>query len=390
MSSFTRIALAVLAATGVAAGAHAGGTADTIDTYPVPGKVIQELKAFDNPEGAIFSADGKFVYISNAAELGMPDKGFHWTEKAGYVSKLAVLPDGTLKLVKEKLVEGLTAPLGMAVVNVATKRFPKGSIVLCAGAAPIATPDGTHIGDPSRADPKLVIFNGDGKVLGEIRMGANSPFEKITGAVATLPNAAGFDRDGNLYVADTAIAGAAFEPALKTASGVWMIPHDSIDAVADGKSAPLHFIAMPEGGPDGLEVAPDGAIHTNTVGVAAGMKDPAGGGMYRLTKADFESGRLPEPFASGLGALDGLDFIGTVRIDTEIVKSNSLVVTAPFDTPKRLNVGDKKFAGPADVAVRRLNDGSWLVVVPELSATSPNNKDNAVTVIRLPAGFDRF
>jgi hypothetical protein len=32
-------------------------------------------------------------------------------------------------------------------------------------------------------------------------------------------------------------------------------------------------------------------------------------------------------------------------------------------------------------------DGSYLLVVPELSATSPNNHDNPVTVIKLPAHF---
>jgi len=34
--------------------------------------------------------------------------------------------------------------------------------------------------------------------------------------------------------------------------------------------------------------------------------------------------------------------------------------------------------------------GSYLLLIPELSATSPNNYDNPVTVIKLPAGFDRF
>jgi hypothetical protein len=37
-----------------------------------------------------------------------------------------------------------------------------------------------------------------------------------------------------------------------------------------------------------------------------------------------------------------------------------------------------------------MEDGSYLVVIPELSANSPNNTDNPVTVVRLPAGFDRF
>jgi hypothetical protein len=69
--------------------------ADPLQPYPVKGQVIQRLNAFDNPEGSIFSADGRFVFVSNSAELGMPDKGFHWTHKGGYISKLAVQPDGT-------------------------------------------------------------------------------------------------------------------------------------------------------------------------------------------------------------------------------------------------------------------------------------------------------
>jgi len=50
-----------------------------LQPYPKKGQVIQRLNAFDNPEGSIFSADGKYVFISNAAEIGMPDKGFHFT-----------------------------------------------------------------------------------------------------------------------------------------------------------------------------------------------------------------------------------------------------------------------------------------------------------------------
>ena len=170
-----------------------------------------------------------------------------------------------------------------------------------------------------------------------------------------------------------------------------MFPLSSLDALADGKSAPLSYIAVTEGGPDGIEVAPDGAIHINTVGLGAGLKDPAEGGMYRLTKEDFKTGHLPAPFASGLGALDGLDFAGSVRLDTEIKNTNSVVVTPPYGVPMMLTYDqDIKLAGPADIAVRKLADGSYLLLIPELSATSPNNHDNPVTVIRLPAGFDRF
>src|SRR5262245_13731995 len=110
----------------LALGASTVRAADPLQPYPVKGEVVQRLNAFDNPEGAIFSADGQFVFISNSAELGMPDKGLHWTHKGGYISKLAVQADGTLKIINEKLIAGLTGPLGMAVIPVATKKFPAG------------------------------------------------------------------------------------------------------------------------------------------------------------------------------------------------------------------------------------------------------------------------
>ena len=38
--------------------------------HPVPAVIKQVIPSFDNPEGAIFSADGRFVFITSAAELG--------------------------------------------------------------------------------------------------------------------------------------------------------------------------------------------------------------------------------------------------------------------------------------------------------------------------------
>jgi hypothetical protein len=365
--------------------------ADAPAPYPVKGQVLQVLEAFDNPEGAIFSADGKTVFISNSAELGMPDKGFHWTHKGGYISKLSVQSDGTLKMVKEKLITGLTGPLGMAVSTVATKKFPKGTIFLAEAWAPLAEADGTEVKDPSVLDPKIIAFNADGKILGSIKLGTDSAAGKVAGVAATLANALAFDKQGNLYLADTGIGGGLFTPPLATkGGGVYMFPISSIDALADGKDAPLSYIAVPEGGPDGIEVAPDGTIHFNTVGPGAGLKDPAEGGMYRLTKEDFKSGHLPEPFAKGLGALDGLDFVGAVRLDTEIKLTNTVVVTPPNGKPMTLVFDkEKKLAGPADIAVSKQSDGSYLLLIPELSATSANNHNNPVTVIKLPANFEK-
>jgi DNA-binding beta-propeller fold protein YncE len=367
--------------------------APTPPHHPLAGRLLQELKSFDNPEAAIFSEDGRFVFISNSAELGMPDKGFHWTEKAGFVSKLSVEADGTLKVVNQKLITGLTAPLGMAVNPVATKKFPKGSIFLCTGGLPLADASGNDIKDPTRLTSKIVVFDVDGRVLGEIPWNAGSMLAKTGRAPATLPNAAAFDRQGNFYVTDTGLGGGAVEPKLETRPGVMMIPHDALDGLAAGEapSAKPVFLSMP-GGPDGIEVSPvDGTIHVNTVGVAAGLPDSDKGGMWRLTREDFKAGRLRKAFSSGWGALDGLVFTrkGT-RLDTQILPPNYItVVPVGSDQVQSLTIGglSRDLAGPADIALHTRRDGSSLLVIPELSATSPNNNDNPVLVVLLPAGL---
>ena len=71
----------------------------------------------------------------------MPDKGLHWTHKGGYISKLAVQPDGSLNTINEKLITGLTGPLGMPVIPVATEKFPSGTIFVIEAWAPLAEAD---------------------------------------------------------------------------------------------------------------------------------------------------------------------------------------------------------------------------------------------------------
>jgi hypothetical protein len=308
----------------VAIGVCAGGTQAAAGdvhagVHPVPAVIVQVLQAFDNPEGAIFSADGGHVFISNAAEIGDRGEDFGWAEGEGYISRLEVRPSGELSMVEEKLIDGLTGPLGMAVLPVATEKFPAGTIFALAGSAPLVDGNGQVVKDPTRLRTKLIAFNEGGDVLGEVDTGQGSLFEQINGSPIVLINALGFDPEGNAYVADTAFGADQFEPPFEGKSGLWMIPHGSLDALADGQEPPEApvFIAIP-GNPDGVEVSPtDGKIYVNTVGPVGGAPDPANGGIYALTKDEIANNKLPPPVDSDLGALDGLDFTaGGVMLNT--------------------------------------------------------------------------
>jgi hypothetical protein len=367
------------------------------DVHPVPATVLQVLKSFDNPEGAIFSADGQHVFISNAAEIGDRADVFGWTEGEGYISKLAVQPNGMLVMVEERLIEGLTGPLGMGVLPVATGRFPAGTIFALSGSAPLVDAQGQVVKDPTRLRTKLVAFNDDDNVLGEIDTGQGSLFEQINGSPIVLSNAIGFDADGNAYIADTAFGAEQFDPPFAGKSGLWLIPHGALEALADGQrpgDLPA-FIEIP-GNPDGVEVSPvDGKVYVNTVGPVGGAPDPADGGIYALTKDDIASNKLPPPVDGGLGALDGLDFTaGGAMLNTQIKgdRPNQIYINCPGQpaTTLALEPGGSwaDLNGPADVAVRRSADGVQLVIVPELFNRAPNTGTDEVTVLALPAGFD--
>ena len=362
-----------------------------------PAVILQVIKAFDNPEGAIFSADGNHVFVSNAAEAGDLSEGFGWVEGAGYISKLEVKANGELAMVEEKLVDGLTGPLGMGVLPVATGKFPAGTIFLCAGSAPLLDPAGQVVTDPTRMRSKLLAFNEEGEVLGEIDTGQGSLFDEINGSPIILINALGFDAEGNAYVADTAFGAGQFDPPFEGKGGLWMIPHGALDALADGQTPaePPVFLEVP-GFPDGVEVSPiDGKIYVNTVGPVAGAPDPANGGIYALTKDEIVNGQLTEPVDGDLGALDGLDFTaGGVMLNTQIRGDipAKVTVNCPGEKATTLalqpggSVAD--LTGPADLAIRRNADGPQLVVIPELMARDTSPGDDEVTVLALPADFD--
>ena len=389
--------VAALAVAICAAGTPAATADIHAGVHPVPAAIIQVLAAFDNPEGAIFSADATHVFISNAAEIGDRGETFGWAEGEGYISKLAVQPNGELAMVEEKLIDGLTGPLGMAVLPVATEKFPAGTIFLCAGSAPLVDGDGQVITDPTRLRTKLVAFNDDGEVLGEIDTGQGSLFEQINGSPIVLINALGFDQEGNAYVADTAFGADQFDPPFEGKGGLWMIPHGALDALADGQEPgePPVFLEIP-GNPDGVEVSPtDGKIYVNTVGPVGGAPDPANGGIYALTTDDIAANKLPPPVDSGLGALDGLDFTaGGVMLNSQIRgdKPQAILVTCPGEATTTLSLVPggtiADLTGPADLAVRRNPDGAQLVVVPELFARAPNTGTDEATVLTLPADFD--
>lgn len=369
-------------------------TGKELPVYPVKGKVVARLSIFNNPEGSIVSMDGNYLFVSNAC-TAKTTKAFYFAEGCGSISKLEIGPYGDLQMIDRQFVKGLTGPLGMAILNVNTGKFPAGTLFAMTGSAPMGMIDGTPITDPSRHKPKIIAINpASGAILGEISMGPNSVFAQISGSPAGQLNAMAFDLKGNLYVTDTGVGFDTYKPPFKYVGGVWKIPAESIDVMADGKTPEKkpQFIPCPSW-PDGVEVDPmTQKVWFNTVMLPDAGEDPYKGAYWALTDADFDRGTLPPPLAKGLGRLDACVFTprGT-NIQTEIVDNVIVVVPANTPTkPHRLSLDQEiTLKGPADISVKTLADGSYLLFVPELEAMNETLWDETVTVIWVPANFDK-
>lgn len=353
--------------------------------------VVQELTGpFDNPEGSVIALNGKHVFVSNAAAVGGsfgPD---------GYITKLKIKNNGTLKVKKAQFVTGLTRPWGMAVLPVNVPGVKAGTVFVGA------------LGLDEDVQSQVVAFKpSNGKILGAIKAGSGSAFEAISGGPVLAINALAFDQDGNLYFTDTALGYSPLD-CIPIRQGVWKVEADSLDALLDGgtDTAGVSFSYM-AGAPDGIEVSPTNQLYANTVGGAASMGfglsplyDPFTGAVYLMTDADFvpPAGGAGEPYGfvlslpgiQGEGALDGLVFTPDgLMLCTELFNNKLIAVDVDVDPWVSDDVVidglSSPLNGPADISVFVLDDDTYVIIPEHTSFADPpvEPEDDRVTVIVL-------
>lgn len=330
-------------------------------------RIIQVLSGLDNPESVAFSADGKWLFVTNCAsgEFGADQHGGFVSGQAS-VSKLSVAADGTLAIVKAKFATGLTAALGVTVSTKPFGPYPAGSVFACVGGALAVHDDGSYVNDAKELGTGVVILDPEtGGALGKIDLGVGSAIAVALGHPLLLPNGIAFDHEGALLVADSGFGGEHLKPAIRAQPGLLRI---TLTAKGDVSG---HTFTPVSGGPNGVAW---NETEKAAYWVTCGGKTPEGGALYR-------NGR---PVALGIGESDGLCFTpaGTVivsRFKGDLVAiRNGAATPIPFEKP---------FNFPSDIKLRTLADGSSIVVVPEQEAWNAAPWGQSLKVIRLPAGF---
>ncbi len=331
-------------------------------------EIIQVVPGLNNPESVAFSADGKWLFVSNCAsgQFGA-DKHVGFVAGDAAISKLSVGPDGRLEVVTPRLVDKLSGTLGLTVSPHAVGPYPAGSLFICVGGALVADNAGAYVTDAKKLGTGIAIVDPEsGATLGRIDLGVGSPVAIALGHPLLLPNGIAFDAEGGLLVSDTGVGGEHLEPKIKAQPGVLRL------AIGSKGEVTGHTFTPVSGGPNGVAWS---AAEKALYWVTCGGQGPEGGALFRNGRA----------LSLDLGPSDGIAFTpaGTVIVsrfkgDLVAIRKGGKPEPIPFEKP---------FNFPSDIKLRTLADGSSILIVPEQEAWNAAAWGQSLRVVRLPAGF---
>lgn len=343
--------------------------------------VVQTLEGFDRPESCAFSLDGAFLFVGHCGSdlFGPERKKVGFVRGRGAVSRFTVSPEGRVEADAPRLVAGLDGPLGLAVLPRATKKYPAGTLLVAQGLALLCDATGESITDAGELGTAILFVDpGSGERLGALPLGAGSEVAKQLGHAVLMPNSLAFDRDGDLYVTDSARGGDRLVPPLEAFPGLLRVPHDAID---DPSRGGLSFTPLP-GIPNGVAYWP---ASDSLLVVTMGGDAPGGKDLYQLPASERTT--TPAPLVAGIGTMDGVTVTpaGTIvvsRFSGDLYaiprEGEPFVVRLEPDTP---------LVAPADHRLLELADGSCLLAVPEQARTELPAGRQRVRLVRLPEGF---
>lgn len=268
------------------------------------------IEGATNPESAEMLDDGETIIFGNCAlAVGNPHhrggKSLVYLRDQAYVSRARFTKEG-LETPKPRLVTGLTGTLGVEVHRRGTAKLPAGTGMVVCGGKPFADDLDSPLGTDEEARQQILFFDPTtGAVLGRIALWAGSPIARAIGHHVEMPNGVAVAANGDIYVADNPNTNPESIKPPPVPGCTYRIPYDTIDALLDDDEMAASSVrAVPfEGWFNGCAASP---IDNAAWAVSCCYEDPLDGAIFRISPEDFEANRLPEPFVTGLGLLDGV------------------------------------------------------------------------------------
>ncbi len=344
-------------------------------------EVLEDLPGFDRPVSAMFSSDGKSLFVVNRSrgEVGA-------RREAGSITQYSVSEGPVFKLASKRFVVGLTAPsdidfLPAALGDVA----PAGTLIVVSGTPLIETEDGRITKDASDDFIGLSLFDPlSGKLLGKADLGPESDL-KMKGSLPLIsPNSITFDKSGNLYIADTGIGGNLFKNRVKAQPAVYRINRAGLVDLFSG-TAPMDVDVMKISSIPGdiSYESRDDSVYF----VANHLQGATKGAVFKVSSDDFQDVMKIQTVCRDLTALSSMRMTpnGKVLLATN---SGELHVPRGKKTSRLLRFKpEMTFSSPGKYGLLEEPGGSFIMAVPEETGDAGAGKGQRVRIVRMPPKF---
>lgn len=343
-------------------------------------KLLGVIEGATNPESAEMLDDGETIIFGNCTlTFGNPNhrggKSLFYLRDQAYVSRARFTADG-LETTEPKLVPGLTGTLGVDVHRGGTTKLPAGTGMVACGGKPFATDATSPLGTDEEARQQVLFIDPmTGEVRGRIGLWAGSPIARALGHHVEMPNGLAAAPNGDIYVADNPNTNPESINPPPVPGCTYRIPFEAIDALLEDDEVAAQSVRAVafEGWFNGCAASPtDNAAWS----VSCCYEDPLNGAIFRISEDDFEASRLPEPFVTGLGILDGVAVSrrGTVMATNPLTKEVHVFPTDGTHCVLRVDGDLLPARNPADINVvypKHMNGEPALLVGDIAMGTEP-------------------
>ena len=346
-------------------------------------EVLQVLSDLDRPVAAAFGPGGDTLFVANRSRgtIGA-------LRNMGSLTKFTRSDDGSYKMASKRFVVGLTAPsaIDFAPISYADD-LPAGVLFLVSGTPLIQNEDERMSKDVTKDFIGItVVDTTSGKILRKVNLSPAAPM-KMAGEYSLIsPNCLSFDKQGNLYIADTGIGGNMFmfKKQVQSQPAFYRISSDGIRQMLQGEAPTGAQVMKVTSIPSDMRYQEsDDSLYfvaNHIVGATKGAVFKAGSSGFRGQFSVQTLVRELDPLSSLVLLPNGKQLLISSSGELHIPRGKKASREIRFKPEVR-------FSTPGRVDLLPLADGTALLAVPEETGGAGVGKGQRVKIVKLPAKF---
>ncbi|MBC2607610.1 hypothetical protein [Pelagicoccus albus] len=340
--------------------------------------ISQELEGFMTPTAAIFSPDGRYLFVINHAQ------GEAGTLRGeSFLSKLSVDPQGQVKATNMQFVKSLTAPIDLDFSPVRYGNIPKGAIFLAFGTPLVQDEAGRAMRNLSRVAIGIMVLDPNtGREIERIDLGPNGRVRLEDDLSLLAPSSICFDSSGNLYIGESGVGGHMFDRKQLGRPGIWRLEAEAVEDILGNRSPRKVELIRTTSLPTDMTFREK---ENKLYFVTNHTQGRPSGSVFRIDAGKYQGISSMQTIVRELSALTGIQVMPKGHV---LLAGNSGELMFPKgkrDTRPMRFRPRHDFSSPGKIALQSLKDGSILIAVPEQSSQQGGGKGQRVSIVKLTA-----